>query len=171
VVLPDGDAARGVAAALGAHAPQALAYPSGRDWLLGRWAADELVTAQVAEAAHVAVIGCSPVTPATLSAMADQVRTVADLDRLAAGLSGSFHLVAAVDGQVRVQGSVSGLRRVFHAEVGTVTIAADRADVLASLAAAAVDEQYLAARLVYPYLPYPVADGCLWHGMQALPTR
>jgi asparagine synthase (glutamine-hydrolysing) len=136
--------------------------------VLGRWAADELVTAQVAEAVQVAVIGCSPVIPTTLSAMADRVRTVADLDELAVGLSGSFHLVAAVDGQVRVQGSVSGLRRVFHTKVGTVTIAADRADVLAGLAADAVDDQYLAARLVYPYLPYPVADGCLWQGMQAL---
>jgi asparagine synthase (glutamine-hydrolysing) len=116
----------------------------------------------------VAVIGCCPVSPTTLSAMVDRVRTVADLDRLAAGLSGSFHLVAAVNGQVRVQGSASGLRRVFHAQVERVTIAADRADVLASLTAATVDEQYLAARLAYPYLPYPLADGCLWQGMQAL---
>ncbi|MGH4007939.1 MAG: asparagine synthase-related protein [Pseudonocardiaceae bacterium] len=115
-----------------------------------------------------AVIGCCPVTATTLVAMADRVRTVADLDRLAAGLSGSFHLVAAVDGQVRVQGSVSGLRRVFYAQVGKVTVAADRADVLAGLVAAAVDEQCLAARLVYPYLPYPVADGCPWQGTQVL---
>jgi asparagine synthase (glutamine-hydrolysing) len=117
---------------------------------------------------QVAVIGCCPITAAALSALADRVRTVADLDRLGAGLSGSFHLVAALDGGVRVQGSVSGLRRVFYTQVGEVTVAADRADVLAGLAGAPVDEQWLAARLVYPYLPHPVADGCLWHGMQVL---
>jgi asparagine synthase (glutamine-hydrolysing) len=167
VVLPDCDAALDVAAALGPYAPQVLPYPSGRPWLLGRWAADELVAAQVGRV-RVAVVGCCPVTVAALSALANRVRTVADLDRLGAGLWGSFHLVAALDGQVRVQGSVSGLRRVFHAQVGEVRVAADRADVLAGLAAATVDEQWLAARLVYPYLPHPVADGCSWHGMQVL---
>jgi asparagine synthase (glutamine-hydrolysing) len=135
--------------------------------LLGRWAAEELVAAQ-AEKTRVAVIGCCAVTATALSVLADRVSTTADLDRLGAGLSGSFHLVAAVDDQVRVQGSVSGLRRVFYTQVGQVTVAADRADVLAGLAAAVVDEQWLAARLVYPYLPHPLADGCPWHGMQAL---
>ncbi|MDQ3760448.1 MAG: asparagine synthase-related protein [Actinomycetota bacterium] len=134
---------------------------------MGRWAADELVAAQAGRV-RVAVIGCCPVTATALSAMADRVHTVADLDRLAAGLSGNFHLVAAIDGRVRVQGSVSGLRRVFHTPVGEVTVAADRADVLACLAGVTVNEQWLAARLVYPYLPHPVADGCPWHGMQAL---
>jgi asparagine synthase (glutamine-hydrolysing) len=134
---------------------------------MGRWAAEELVAAQVG-GAHVAVIGCCPVTAAALSALVRRVRTVADLDRLGAGLSGSFHLVAAIDGGVRVQGSVSGLRRIFYTQLGQVTVAADRADVLAGLAGAAVDEQWLAARLVYPYLPHPVADGCPWSGMQVL---
>ncbi len=167
VVLPDCDAARDVAAALGPHAPQTLPHPSGRPWLMGRWTADELVAAQVGET-QVAVIGCCPVTAAALSALARRVRTVADLDRLGAGLAGSFHLVAAIDGRVRVQGSVSGLRRVFYTQLAEVAVAADRADVLAGLAAAAVDEQWLAARMVYPFLPHPVADGCPWHGMQVL---
>jgi asparagine synthase (glutamine-hydrolysing) len=134
---------------------------------MGRWTAEELVSTQVA-GVRVAVIGCCPVTAAALSAVAHRVRTVADLDRLGAGLSGSFHLVAAIDGRVRVQGSVSGLRRVFHTRVGQVTVAADRMDVLAGLAGATLDEQWLAARLVYPYLPHPVADGCPWQGVQAL---
>ena len=134
---------------------------------MGRWAAEELVAAQVG-GVRVAVIGCCPVTAAALSALAHRVRTAADLDRLGAGLSGSFHLVAAIDGRVRVQGSVSGLRRVFYTQVGQVAVAADRTDVLAGLAGAAVDEQWLAARLVHPSLPHPVADGCPWQGMRAL---
>jgi asparagine synthase (glutamine-hydrolysing) len=167
VVLPDCDAALDVAVVLGPHAPQTLPHPSGRPWLMGGWAAEELVVAQGGKT-QVAVIGCCPVTATALSALAHRVRTVADLDRLGAGLCGSFHLVAAIDGGVRVQGSVSGLRRVFYAQVGAVTVAADRADVLAGLAGAAVDEQWLAARLVYPFLPHPVADGCPWHSMQVL---
>ena len=167
VALPDRDATLSVAAALGPHARQTLPHPSGRPWLMGSWGADELVAVQEAQT-QVAVIGCCPLTATALSTLARRIRTVADLDRLAVGLSGSFHLVAAIDGRVRVQGSVSGLRRVFYTQVGQVTVAADRADVLAGLAGATVDEQWLAARLVYPYLPHPVADGCPWHGMQAL---
>ncbi|HKR48179.1 MAG TPA: asparagine synthase-related protein, partial [Pseudonocardiaceae bacterium] len=167
VVLPDSDAARDVSTTARPHAAQTLRYPSGRPWLMGRWTADELVAAQVGRV-QVAVIGCCPVTALGLSAMIHRVRTVADLDRLGAELSGSFHLIAAVDGQVRVQGSVSGLRRVFYTQVGDVTVAADRADVLAGLVAATVDEQWLAARLVYPSLPHPTADGCLWQGMRVL---
>jgi asparagine synthase (glutamine-hydrolysing) len=167
VVFPDCAAARGVAAAVRPHAPQTLPHVSGRPWLLGCWAADELVVAQAGDV-RVAVIGCCPVTAAALSALAHRVRTVADLDQLVVRLSGSFHLVAAIDGQVRVQGSVSGLRRVFYTKLGNVTVAADRADVLAGLAAAVVDEHWLAARLIYPYLPHPVSDGCPWRGMQVL---
>jgi asparagine synthase (glutamine-hydrolysing) len=167
VVLPDCDAARDVASALRPHAAQTLPHQSGRPWLVGRWAAQDLVTAQ-GGSMQVAVIGCCPVTATGLSALAHRVRTVADLDQLGGQLPGSFHLVAAVDGRVRVQGSVSGLRRVFSTQVEQVTVAADRADVLAGLAGAAVDEQWLAARLVYPYLPHPLADGCPWQGMNAL---
>jgi asparagine synthase (glutamine-hydrolysing) len=167
VILPDCDAALGVAAVVGAHAVQTLPHDSGRPWLMGRWAVGELVTAQVG-GLQVAVIGCCPITATALSRLALPVHTVADLTRLGAGLPGSFHLVAAIEGRVRVQGSVSGLRRVFYTQVGQVTVAADRADVLAGLVDAVVDEQWLAARLVYPDLPHPVADGCPWEGVQAL---
>lgn len=88
-----------------------------------------------------AIIGSCPITAVALSGLARRVRTIADLDRLGAELSGSFHLVAAIDGKIRVQGSVSGLRRVFHTQVAEMTVAADRADVLAGLTQAVVSEQ------------------------------
>lgn len=166
-VLSECSAAHDVAAALAPHAPQRLPHLSGRPWLMGCWAADKLVATQVG-GTQVAVIGDCPITAAALSRLTHRVRMVADLDLLAATLPGSFHLVAAIDGKIRVQGSISGLRRVFHTQVAEMTVAADRADVLAGLSKAAVDEQWLAARLVYPYLPHPVADGCPWHGVQAL---
>lgn len=141
-----------------------LPHISGRPWLIGRWAEDELVRTPLA-AGQLVVIGCCPITTSVLSVWAERVHTVADLDRLVARLPGSSHLVASIDGHVRVQGSVSGLRRVFYTSVGQVTIAADRADVLAVLTGAGVDEQWLAAQLIYPCLPYPLTDGCVWHGV------
>jgi asparagine synthase (glutamine-hydrolysing) len=157
-----------LATRLGPHATQVLRHRSGRPWLMGRWAAGELVAAQAGDV-QLAVIGCCPVTAGELSGLAGRVRRVTDLDRLGAGLAGSFHLLGAVDGQVRVQGSASGLRRVFYARVDGMAVAADRADVLAGLAGAAVDERWLAGRLVSPYLPHPLLDGCPWQGMRVLP--
>lgn len=168
VVLADHDAAAGLTETLCAYAPQVVAHPSGRPWLIGRWAVDQLVSAQ-AGPVRVAVIGCCPVTAAALSTAASRVRTASDVDRLAAGLSGSFHLVAAAGGQIRVQGSVAGLRRVFHTRVSGMTVAGDRADILADLAGAPVDERQLAVWLLSPFVPHPLADACGWQGVHAVP--
>lgn len=167
VVLPDSDAVFDLPAELASLTPQTLPHPSGRPWLIGRWAAEDLVTAQVGST-RLVVNGCCPVTAVELAARARRIRTVADLDQVAAGLPGSFHLIAAIDDEIRVQGSVSGLKRVFYTELARLTLAADRMDVLAGLTGACLDEQWLAARLVYPFLPHPVADGCPWQGISPL---
>jgi hypothetical protein len=135
----DHDRSAGVAEALRAHASQVIPHPSGRPWLIGRWPADRLVIAE-AGALMVAAIGCCPVTATGLSAAAGRVRTVGDVDGLAARLSGSFHLITSVGGRVR--GSISGLRQVFSTRVAGVTVASDRADVLAGLRGAKVDETH-----------------------------
>ena len=70
--------------------------------------------------------------PSSSPSAAGRIRTVADLDRLAGSLVGSAHLLASVDGRVRVQGTVTGIRRVFSADVAGA-VAADRADLLAPL--------------------------------------
>ncbi|MGH3856522.1 MAG: asparagine synthase-related protein [Pseudonocardiaceae bacterium] len=98
------------------------------------------------------------------------VREVADLDRLARIIPGSFHLVASVAGEVRVQGSVSTVRQVSYARVSGVTVAADNVQVLAFLVGAAMDANVVALRLAYPQLPYPLDDQSLWRGVQNLPS-
>jgi asparagine synthase (glutamine-hydrolysing) len=62
----------------------------------------------------VAVIGSCPLTTTRLSELVAKVHTVAELDALARVLPGCWHLMASLDGVVRVQGSLSGLRRMFH---------------------------------------------------------
>jgi asparagine synthase (glutamine-hydrolysing) len=95
--------------------------------------------------------------------------SVRDADALAARLHGCFHLAVSVGGEVRVQGNLTGVRRVFHVPAGTVTIAADRADVLAHLTAAAVDESALALRLLFPQTPHPLDTQPIWDGIHAVP--
>ncbi|XVV00166.1 asparagine synthase-related protein [Actinosynnema sp. CA-248983] len=123
----------------------------------------------VAEAGdtRLAVVGCCPISAHELLRHAERVHDLDDVDRVARRLPGSFHLVASVGGRVLVRGSASGLRLVFHARVGGVTVAADRADALARLTGAALDERRLAVRLLFP-VPHPLAEDPLWRGVHQL---
>ncbi|MDW6058873.1 hypothetical protein SAZ11_13555 [Streptomyces sp. FXJ1.4098] len=94
------------------------------------------------------VIGFCPVTTGRLEELCRRIRTLADVDAVARGLPGSFHVVAADGATTRVQGSVTGLRQVFHTRLGEVPIAADRADALAALTGAGIDMDALATRVV-----------------------
>jgi asparagine synthase (glutamine-hydrolysing) len=167
-VLPDRGAALAVARRLAADGSRTLTHASGRPWLVGCWRDDELTVAEVG-GARLAVIGCCPVTAAELTREAERLRDLAQLDGLARRLPGSFHLVAALDGRCRVQGTASGLRLVFHATAGEVTVAADRADVLAALIDAEVDERSLAVRLLFP-VPHPLLEQPMWHGVHGVPA-
>jgi asparagine synthase (glutamine-hydrolysing) len=163
VALPDREVPPTVGAALARHATQAVSHPSGRPWLLGRWAEHTVTTARAGPA------GQHAVTANRLAGAAGRARTVADLDPLAASLAGSSHLLASVAGRVRVQGTVTGVRRVFHAQVDGVRVAADRADVLAHLLGLGLDETRLALHLLEPPILYPLAGQPVWRGVEALP--
>lgn len=167
LVLPDAESVRAVPAALRDSASRRVDHPSGRPWLLGHWAEDAVTVGRAGPDA-VALIGQHAVTAERLAAEAARIRTVADLDRLAASLVGSAHLVASVDGRVRVQGTVTGVRRVFSTTVGGPAVAADRADVLARLTGAGLDEQRLALHLLQPHILYPLAGMPVWRGVQVL---
>ncbi|SNS09009.1 lasso peptide isopeptide bond-forming cyclase [Actinoplanes regularis] len=145
-----------------------LRHASGRPWLVGRWSDDQITVAQ-AGSARIAVVGFCAVDPAELARRADRLREVTGLDAFAASLTGSFHLIAAADGRLRVQGSASNLRLVYYAEVDGVHVAADRADVLAALTGATLDQRQVAVRLLWP-TPHPLLDTPLWHGLHGVPA-
>jgi asparagine synthase (glutamine-hydrolysing) len=164
LVLPDTVAAAAVSGRRVRDGVRVVPHASGRPWLVGRWSPADCVVA-TAGSVSVAVLGVCPVNQAQLAKWAAELRTVADADRLARRLTGTFHLVVSAHGEVRVQGSVSGLRQVFHAVVDGVPVAADRADVLGD----AVDDEMLAARVVCGLLPPPLGERPLWRGVSALP--
>ncbi|MCO1580718.1 asparagine synthase-related protein [Crossiella sp. SN42] len=168
VALPDCDSATPIDHALLGQAKQRRCHPSGRPWLLGRWAEDA-VLAYAGDTA-LAVFGDHAVDPGELQRIADRTRTLADLDRLAGSMVGSFHLIASVNGRVRVRGTISSLRPVYRAVVGGVAIASDRADVLAGLLEAGVDENRLALHLLGPFGLYPLAGQPVWTGVSIVDT-
>ncbi|NSL42721.1 lasso peptide isopeptide bond-forming cyclase [Streptomyces sp. 8P21H-1] len=175
VVLPDTDAAALLAAEALHHASQNLCHASGRPWLVGRWGPQAMVVGEH-EDARVAVIGEHAVTARDAERAAAAVTRARSLEALdhAADWAGSFHLIAGCGGRVRVQGTVVELRRVFHtgtARPGSqeVVVACDRADVLAELTGAALDERRIALELLSTGAPYPWAGAPVWRGLHALP--
>jgi asparagine synthase (glutamine-hydrolysing) len=128
------------------------------------------MTVASADRARIAIIGCCPITAAQLSELLVGVERIADIDRIVRGFPGSFHLIASVQGQVRVQGSVSALRQVFYVRVAGLTVAADNAQVLASSIGTTIDDRLIGPQLAYPQLPYPLDGQCLWRGVCNLPS-
>lgn len=168
VALPDCASAVPIGAALRGRAAHEISHPSGRPWLLGCWPDDAVAVGQSGRA-KIAVIGQHAITGGQLTTAAGRLEGVADLDRLASSLVGSCHVAASVAGRVRIQGTVTGLRRVFSASAGQVTVAADRADVLAGLIDAGLDEQRLAVHLLDSSALHPLAGEPVWRGVHALP--
>ncbi|MFD7629694.1 lasso peptide isopeptide bond-forming cyclase [Streptomyces sp. NPDC059851] len=174
-VLPDTDAAAAVAAKALAHAAQGLRHRSGRPWLVGRWAPSSMVVGECG-GTRIAVLGEHSVTAeaARRAAAAAEGTSLAALDRFSATWAGSLHLVASRGGRVRVQGGIVGMKRVFFTDAtlpaaGGVSLASDRADVLAELVGAELDERRLALELLTLGVPHPLSGSPMWKGVHAQP--
>ncbi|MBJ3812709.1 asparagine synthase [Streptomyces flavofungini] len=170
VVLPDAPGTPSPDDAYPFAVPRLIPHPSGRPWLVGSWEPDGIRQVTVGPV-RVVVIGRCPVTTTHLERLCRRLRTLTDVDALARQLPGSFHLVAAAGNAVRVQGGVTGLRQVFHARLdGGIPVAADRADALAALTGAGIDEDTLALRVVCGgMLPPPLSDRSAWTGVSTVP--
>ncbi|MGC2998477.1 lasso peptide isopeptide bond-forming cyclase [Streptomyces sp. G35A] len=168
-VFTDSEDAAAVARSFARPGCRIVSHPSGRPWLVGHWHDDEAVTARAGDTA-LAVIGCCPVEADELRRRAARLRDLAETDALARSLTGSFHLVAAHDGRVRVQGTASGLRLVFHAEIAGTRVAATRADVLADALGQDPDPGEVAVRLLWP-APHPLYETSLWPAVTAVPPQ
>ncbi|WP_037681630.1 lasso peptide isopeptide bond-forming cyclase [Streptomyces griseus] len=168
-VFTDRADAAAVARSFARPGSRTLTHASGRPWLVGSWHDDEIVTASAGRTA-LAVIGCCPVDADELGRRAARLRDLTELDALARSLPGSFHLVATHEGRVRAQGTASGLRLVFHAQIDGVRVTASRADTLAAALGADPDPQELAVRLLWP-APHPLYETSLWREVTAVPPQ
>jgi len=141
VALPDCPAADAAAARLIAPDRLVVRHPSGRPWLVGRWAAEQLALTE-RPGVRTAQLGLPP---------------------------GPHHVVSATGEQVRVRGTACGLRRVCHARVAGVVVASDHARVLAAAVGAGPDPAAVAGLLFAPVAPYPLCGDSLWRHVVAVP--
>jgi asparagine synthase (glutamine-hydrolysing) len=169
VVLPDVPTRAEAVLALLHHATRSVAYPSGRPWLVGSWPDDQIML-HVAGRSRVALIGHTAVSTDNLARLAERTGDVSALDTALADMAGSCHVIADLGGRQRVQGTASGVRRVFHADLDGHVVAADRADVLGWLIGAELNRHAVALSLLDPMCPHPLDDVPMWQGVTALPA-
>ncbi|WP_344500645.1 asparagine synthase-related protein [Streptomyces enissocaesilis] len=169
MVLPDTDDAAALAKRLPIEGARTVSHASGRPWLIATLPDEQMVTGE-AGADRLAVLGYSSATSAELREAVGRAVGVEAFDELSHSLVGGFHLVAYAGGRLRVQGSAAGVRRVFYAVIGGVTVASDRADVLAELGGFGYDETALAIRLLRA-LPHPLGEQPLWRGVEPVPPE
>ncbi|MFF4403201.1 asparagine synthase-related protein [Streptomyces sp. NPDC001404] len=165
-VVPDCAAARGVPERL-SGAEVLASHASGRPWLIGRVPAGQCTVLAEGDQ-RLAVLGHHPGTADQLAQLAGRMRRPGDVTAPTGVLPGSAHLVVSVGGHVRVQGTASGLRRVYRATWRGMTVAADRADVLAQLTGAELDDGWLSASLLTTELPHPLNNLSAWRRIEAV---
>jgi asparagine synthase (glutamine-hydrolysing) len=170
LVFPDTDAVAVLAARARSCGTQEIPHPSGRPWLIGRWP-DHALTTAACGPARLAVLGQHAVTEEE-AAHAARAGSPEAADAYARKWPGSHHLIAGLDGRTLVRGTVTGVRSVFVAQApGThgAHVVSDRADVLADLTGADLDEGRLAVHLLSPGILHPLTTQTVWRGVDVVP--
>ncbi|MGW7522080.1 asparagine synthase-related protein [Streptomyces sp. NPDC054783] len=135
---------------------------------MGRWNPGELTVGECG-GVRLAVLGEHAVTSEEAARAAAAATDLASVDRFARSWHGSYHLLVSLRGQVRAQGTVTGVRSVFHGGAYPAHLAADRADVLADLIGAPLDEGRLALQMLSLGVLHPLSARPVWRGVEALP--
>ncbi|GAA3310697.1 hypothetical protein GCM10020295_78460 [Streptomyces cinereospinus] len=170
LVFPDTDAVAQLATRARSHGTCRIPHPSGRPWLIGRWP-DHAVTTAVCGPVRLVVLGQHAVTGRE-AARAARTGSPEAAEAHARTWPGSHHLIASRDGRTLVRGTVTGVRSVFTAVApGThgAHLVSDRADVLADLTGADLDEGRLAVQLLSPQILHPLTTQTVWRGVDVVP--
>ena len=171
LIIPDGPAAdviaREAADHLGPSGLRLITHASGRPWVLGDWADEDLRLITVGTH-RLVILGRTRLNASAVAEVLGRARTLGDLDAVARDLPGSCHLAASMDGRTRSQGAVSTARQIFYTQFAGTTVAADSPGPLAALTNARIAEDALALRLLTPAVPWPLSHRCLWSGVHEL---
>ncbi|WP_189053865.1 asparagine synthase [Longimycelium tulufanense] len=139
-----------------------IEHSTGEPWVVGLWPREQIELFS-AGSSRVALLGELPPREALCSIRDSPERP--DVEQIAK-IPGDFFILTARPRELRACGTRSALRRLWYANYAGVTIAASHPLPLALLSGAGLDVERLALQLAFPILPYPLADQCLWRGVQ-----
>jgi asparagine synthase (glutamine-hydrolysing) len=148
---------------------RAIAHPSGRPWLVGEWA-DEDVTTVAAGNRRLVLLGRASIDADAAERALGRASTPRDLDAVAATVRGAAHLAVSVDGRVWLRGTLSTARQIFHTTVAGTAVAATDPGLLTGFTGARLDEEALALRLLVPRAPWPLCLRSVWAGIEPVPV-
>lgn len=144
-------------------------YPSRRPFLIAsgyRNNSERIIYARSGTNV-LAIIGFFSVNRSVLVKELSNVLRIADFNDIHSRINGCFYLVAYFDGLVRVQGNLTGLRRIFYSGSREGLVVSNRADVVAGIINATFDDGRLALKLL-DASPYPIEGLPLWKEVVAV---
>ena len=142
-------------------------------WLIGTWSERNVIVLSTtvgrsSASVRVAILGsCLATRKELLSALhrADAVKNYDELTRF----PGSYSVILATDGYVRISADPTGLKPVFYAVTKDYTVYSSSSLTVAQAVRSTVDRSWLAARLILPGVPGLIAHESPFVGVQAVP--
>lgn len=114
-----------------------------------------------------AIIGFFSVNQSAILKELSNVRRISDFDEIHSRIGGCYYLVAYFDTLIRVQGDLTGLRRIFYSCTEEGIVVSSRADVVASIVDATLDDGRLTLKLL-DASPYPIEGPPVWKEVAAV---
>nr|WP_254221313.1 asparagine synthase-related protein [Brevibacterium luteolum] len=143
-----------------------IPHHSGRPWLITNHPRRSVIT-YISGEVRVALIGTADASEAAIASIVRNRWTAETLKELQTRFAGSYLTIASVRGRVYASGPFAQTRRIFSASVDNLIVLSDRADTLARLDDAPLDEVAITLRLLTG-VPYPAVEDSVWRSVVGL---
>ncbi|TDV49672.1 asparagine synthase-related protein [Actinophytocola oryzae] len=164
--FPDGAAG---AAPAGKRGTRSITHPSGRPWIVGEWADEDIMVVD-AGTRRLVLLGRARLDAGAAERALARAASPQELDAVAATVRGAAHLAVSFDGRTRLRGTLSTACQIFHTTVASTTVAATDPGLLTVFTGAKLDEEALTLRLIVPRAPWPLCLSTVWAGIEPVPV-
>lgn len=130
-------------------------------------ASESVLTAAYCDV-EVIIIGRTDATSDSLRSKLSSIRRLCDFDLLVQQIRGSYYLIGRIGKDLRVQGTISGLRRVFFSQQGRSLVIGSRESQLARLLGSTVEMSSVLARIACDLPPSVLSANSSWTGIECV---
>lgn len=169
VVLPDTAAGDCAAWRVPFTTTDIFRYPSGRPWIMLRRGLGHATEIKINEDLAVVLVGPSQIERQVLQLISRRMAKTVRINEVVKLIPGIFHVLVRYKNSIRLQGTASGVRRVYFSTLSGAVVSSDRGEVLAKMTNASLKHDNLAVRLLEP-VPHPLGDSPLWEGIHQIPA-